>query len=77
MSREQFAAATAALDEAQLRKALWTVYWRGTAAVRERIEEIIAPEPPAPARRRAPQVPDPGEVLAAVRLFTGLVRSGA
>jgi len=75
MNREQFAAATAGLGEAELRKALWTVYWRGTAAVRERIEEIIAPEKTT--RRAAPPVPDPDDVLAAVRDFTALVRSGA
>lgn len=77
MNREEFAAATAGLSEAELRKALWTVYWRGTAAVRERIEEIITPAPAGVARRSAPQVPDPGEVLRSVREFTGLVRSGA
>lgn len=77
MNREQFAAATAALDEAELRKALWTVYWRGTAAVRERIEEILSPAPAGVARRAAPQTPDPDQVLRAVQEFTGLVRSGA
>ena len=77
MDREQFAAATAQLDEAELRKALWTVYWRGTAAVRERIEEILSPAPAADSHRAAPQVPDPHEVLAAVQEFAELVRSGA
>lgn len=77
MNREQFAAATSGLGEAELRKALWTVYWRGTAAVRERIEEVLSPEPAAAAAPAAEQVPDPHEVLAAVREFTGLVRSGA
>jgi hypothetical protein len=77
MNREQFAAATAGLGEAELRKALWTVYWRGTAAVRERIEEILAPDPAAAARRAAPAPPDPDEVLRAAQEFTGLVRAGA
>jgi hypothetical protein len=77
MNREEFAAATAGLSEAELRKALWTVYWRGTAAVRERIEEILAPDPAGVARRSASQVPEPAEVLRAVQEFTGLVRSGA
>ncbi|HEY6795133.1 MAG TPA: hypothetical protein VI248_10675 [Kineosporiaceae bacterium] len=77
MNREQFYAATARLGEAALRKALWTVYWRGTAAVRERIEDILAPDPAAAAAARtAEQAPDPAEVLEAVREFTGLVRSG-
>ena len=48
MNREQFAAAAAGLGEAELRKALWTVCWRGTAAVRERIEEILAPDTAGP-----------------------------
>lgn len=77
MNRKQFAAATAGLGEDELRKALWTVYWRGTAAVRERIEEILTPDPGGTARRGAPAAPDPDEVLAAVQEFTGLVRSGA
>ncbi|MFZ0159419.1 MAG: hypothetical protein WAL50_10350 [Kineosporiaceae bacterium] len=77
MNREQFAAATAGLGEAELRKALWTVYWRGTAAVRERIEEILSPDTAGAVRRSPPQAPDPDDVLAAVQEFTGLVRSGA
>jgi hypothetical protein len=77
MNREQFAAATAGLGEAELRKALWTVYWRGTAAVRERIEEILSPDPVRAGGRKAPQIPDPDDVLAAVQEFTGLIRSGA
>lgn len=77
MNREQFAAATAGLGEAELRKALWTVYWRGTAPVRERIEEILAPDSVGGGRRARPAPPDPQEVLRAVREFTGLVRSGA
>ena len=77
MNREQFTAATARLGEAELRKALWTVYWRGTAAVRERIEEIISPDSGRTTSRAAPPVPDPDVVLAAVQDFTALVRSGA
>jgi hypothetical protein len=77
MNREQFNAATAGLGEAELRKALWTVYWRGTAAVRERIEEILTPDPGGTARKAAPPAPDPDQVLAAVQEFTSLVRSGA
>jgi hypothetical protein len=77
MNRDQFAAATAGLSEAELRKALWTVYWRGTAPVRERIEDLLAPDPGAAGRRAAPRAPDPAEVLRAVREFTALARSGA
>ena len=76
MNREQFFAAIAGLGEDQLRKVLWTVYWRGTAAVRERVETEIAP----PERRPAPAVReevDPVAVLATVREFVALARSGA
>ena len=52
MNREEFFAKLAALDEAGLKKALWNLYWRGTAAVRERIEgEIVPGEPTAPGAR--------------------------
>jgi hypothetical protein len=77
MNREQFAAATARLDEAELRKALWTLYWRGTATVRERIEELITPGSEQVLRRATPAAPDPDQVLEAVQEFTVLVRSGA
>lgn len=77
MNREQFYAATAKLGEAELRKALWTVYWRGTAAVRERVEDAITPTSEVATRRKAPEIPDPSLVLMDVQDFTGLVRSGA
>ena len=77
MNRQEFAAATAGLGEAELRNALWTVYWRGTVATRERIEQIVSPDAAPAGQRKAPQVPEPDEVLAAVQKFTGLVRSGA
>lgn len=32
MNREQFFRAASGLDEDRLRKALWNLYWRGTAA---------------------------------------------
>ena len=57
MNREQFFRAVSALDEDRLRKALWNLYWRGTANVRERIEVELASDghgrPPVP-RRRTP-----------------------
>jgi len=43
MNREQFYAATGSFSREQLQKALWTLYWRGTAATRERIEAELAP----------------------------------
>ncbi len=38
MNRVQFFAKVAPLDKDRLRKALWNIYWRGSAKTRERIE---------------------------------------
>jgi hypothetical protein len=38
-NRDEFYAALGAHDDARLRKVLWTLYWRGTAQLRERIED--------------------------------------
>lgn len=77
LNREEFYARLAALDEEQLKKSLWNLYWRGAAPVRERIEAEISP---LPAQRRpgtAAEPPDPGQVLESVRTFTELARAGA
>src|SRR5206468_5197786 len=54
MGREQFFRVMSGLDEDRLRKALWNLYWRGTASVRERIEVELAHDgrgrPPRPAK---------------------------
>ena len=77
MNREQFFRAVSALDEDRLRKALWNLYWRGTANVRERIEVELASDgrarPPRPAKEPA----DPEMVLFEVDDFVSLARSGA
>ena len=77
MNREEFHAKAAALDDAALRKALWTLYWRGTAAMRERIEAELDPRQGAAKRLRAQQPPEPAQVLDQVREFVNLARSGA
>jgi hypothetical protein len=41
MNRDEFYAAIAAHDDARLRKILWTVYWRGNAQLRQRIEDEL------------------------------------
>jgi hypothetical protein len=41
MNRDEFYAAMARHDDARLRKILWTVYWRGNAQLRERIEDEL------------------------------------
>ena len=66
----------AVLDEEHLKKALWNLYWRGTAAVRQRIEVELDPASP----RRRPveaEVVDPQWTLREVRDFVDLARSGA
>jgi hypothetical protein len=77
MNREEFFAKLAPLDEAALKKALWNLYWRGSAPVRERIEGEIEPAEKARRRRAAAQPPDPGLVLMEVTEFVSLARSGA
>jgi hypothetical protein len=77
MNREQFFRVVSALDEDRLRKALWNLYWRGTADVRERIEVELASDgharPPRPAKEPA----DPEVVQNEVDDFVSLARSGA
>lgn len=77
MNREQFFAAMAGLDEDRLRKALWNLYWRGTATVRERIETELTPVAARPRTRATEAAADPDAVLAEVREFVSLARSGA
>jgi hypothetical protein len=77
LNRDQFFEKLSGLGEAELKKALWTVYWRGSAAVRERVEAAIDPpsrKPDAPSRRPAL---DPDLVLAEVTEFATLARKGA
>ena len=44
MNRDEFYAAMAQHDNTWLRKILWTVYWRGNAQLRERIEDELRPQ---------------------------------
>lgn len=77
MNREQFFARLAPLGEDQLQKALWNLYWRGNAAVRERIEAELEP---AEAKERKParaEPPDPVLLLVQVEDFVSLARAGA
>src|SRR5260370_9062530 len=75
MNREEFYAKVSGLDAGQLRKVLWTLYWRGTAQVRERIEDAL--NPPAGPKRKAQDLPDPDQVLDEVTEFVSLARDGA
>jgi hypothetical protein len=76
MNRDEFYAAMAPHDDARLRKALWNLYWRGNAQLRERIEDELRP-PEQPKVRPKNEPPDPVAVLAEVTTFVNLARSGA
>jgi hypothetical protein len=77
MNREEFFGQLATLDEQRLKKALWNLYWRGSAAMRERIEAEIDPDQHGHSRHRSKEPADPEQVLAEVRDFVALARSGA
>jgi hypothetical protein len=71
LSKDDFNDVIADKDKDELKKILWTLYWRGPGPVRERIDELlgVAPKPAAPP-------PDPF-VLDRVKEFAALARSGA
>jgi len=76
MNRDQFYTAMAPNDDARLRKILWTVYWRGNAQIRERIEdELRSPEQPTVKPEK--ELPDPDTVLDEVTTFVTLAKDGA
>jgi hypothetical protein len=77
MNRDEFFAKLAPLDAEQRGKVLWSLYWRGTAAVRERIEGELDPPERERRKREAALLPDPAQVLADVSEFVELARSGA
>ena len=77
MNRDEFFAKLAGLDEDQIKKSLWNLYWRGPAQLRERIESELDPVQDAVRKRAAAVPPDPGTVLWEVRDFAELARAGA
>ncbi len=77
MNREEFFAKLSPMDAEQLRKALWNLYWRGSAPLRERIENELDPAEDHRRENAANKPPDPDEVLADVTEFAELARSGA
>ena len=77
MNREQFFGQLVTFDEQRLKKALWNLYWRGSAATRERIEAEIDPDQHAGGKRRSKEPADPQQLLGEVRGFVALARSGA
>ena len=77
MNREQFFGQLATLDEQRLKKALWNLYWRGSAATRERIEAEIDPDQHDRGKRPSNKPADPQQLLGEVGDFVALARSGA
>jgi hypothetical protein len=76
MNRDQFYAKLAGYDADGLGKILWTLYWRGSASMRERIEAQLDPDGHAQQCSKA----DPPSAVAVreeVREFVALARSGA
>ena len=74
LNRDEFYDLLAGMDDAALKKALWTLYWKGARPVRERIADLLgvpAPQPPAPTEL------DPEGVLQDVKQFAALARAGA
>jgi hypothetical protein len=65
------------LDAEQCGTVLWNLYWRGTAAVRERIEDELDLRERERQKKAAAAPPDPDLVLMEVRDFVELARSGA
>src|SRR5271165_466529 len=76
MNRDEFYAAMARHDDACLRKILWTVYWRGNAQLRERIEDELRPQD-QPKVKPKKELPDPAGVLDEVTTFVELAKNGA
>lgn len=77
LNRGEFFDKVSQMDETELKKALWTLYWRGAAPVRERIEAIIDPQSTRVRDQAATSSPDPQLVLGEVTQFATLARSGA
>jgi hypothetical protein len=76
MNRDEFNAAMAPHDDARLRKILWTVYWRGSAQLRERIEDELRPQD-QPKVKPKKELPDPAGVLDEVTTLVELAKDGA
>ncbi len=76
MNHDEFYTAMAPSDDARLRKILWTLYWRGNAQLRERIEDELRPaQQPKVKPKQEPPAPD--AVLDEVTAFVTLAKDGA
>ena len=77
MGREEFFAKLGQLSEEQVRKAMWNLYWRGSAPLRQRVESELEPLPRPRGPAQAKEEVDPGWLLYEVEEFVELARSGA
>lgn len=77
MDRSEFFGKLAGFDEVRLQKALWNLYWRGSAQMRERIEAELDPAERDRQKRAAEPVVDPETVLREVRDGVDLARAGS
>ena len=75
-NRDEFYAAIALHDDVRIRKILWTVYWRGNAQLRERIEDELRPQD-QPKVKPKKELRDPIGVLAEMTTFVQLAKDGA
>src|SRR5437868_1097502 len=76
MNRDEFYTAMAPNDDVRLRRILWTLYWRGNAQLRERIEDELRPSE-QPKVKPKKELPAPDAVLDEVRVFVTLATDGA
>lgn len=76
-NRDEFYDRVSGMDDAQLKKILWTLYWRGAAQQRARIEALVDPATAESAKAGAAATPEPATVLNEVKEFASLARSGA
>src|SRR5260221_14396007 len=77
MNRDEFFGKVDGLSEDQIKKALWNLYWRGSAQMRERIERELDPAEDEARKRSAAMPRDPDSVLFEVREFAELARAAA
>jgi len=77
MCREQFFDKADAFDQERLKNALWNLYWRGSAAMQERIEAELDGDERHRRERVGKEPVDPQSVLTEVGEFVALAHSGA
>ena len=77
LNRAEFYQRLSALDEAGLMKALWSLYWRGSAAMRERVMAVIDPSSASAQAIRVAADVEADAVLSEVMEFAALARRGS